>query len=126
MNLRDNDDRTVAAGEYVLGTLGADERREFERSLARDAALQAEVYAWQDRLLPLAVRAVLHEPISEGWTAIELDSLNFKHDCYFRRSTQRRARQEFRPRSDRGTVDADLGRARLLLRRHGSGQAFVF
>jgi len=71
VNLRDDDDRTVAAGEYVLGTLGADERREFKRSLARDAALQAEVYAWQDRLLPLAVRGVPHKPISEGWTALE-------------------------------------------------------
>ena len=48
------DDRSVAAGEYVLGTLRDAERREFEQALADDAALQAEVYAWQDRLLPLA------------------------------------------------------------------------
>jgi anti-sigma-K factor RskA len=50
------DERSAAAGEYVLGTLSAAERREVEQALAHDAALQAEVYAWQDRLLPLAVR----------------------------------------------------------------------
>jgi anti-sigma-K factor RskA len=54
VNLGDAEDRSVAAGEYVLGTLGDDERRAFERALTTDAALQAEVYAWQDRLLPLA------------------------------------------------------------------------
>lgn len=71
MNLADRDDRTVAAGEYVLGTLGADERREFERALANDPALQAEVYAWQDRLLPLAVRAAADTPMDSSWAAIE-------------------------------------------------------
>jgi anti-sigma-K factor RskA len=40
----------------VLGTLSDAERREFEQALAHDAALQAEVYAWQDRLLPLVAR----------------------------------------------------------------------
>lgn len=71
MNLSDRDDRTVAAGEYILGTLAAEERREFERALANDAALQAEVYAWQDRLLPLAKRVAPDAPISEGWAEIE-------------------------------------------------------
>jgi anti-sigma-K factor RskA len=53
------DDRSVAAGEYVLGTLSDAERREVEQALAHDAQLQAEVYAWQDRLLPLAARVPL-------------------------------------------------------------------
>lgn len=56
MKLDTADDRSVAAGEYVLGTLSDAERREVEQALAHDAQLQAEVYAWQDRLLPLAAR----------------------------------------------------------------------
>ena len=73
MNLGDHDDRTVAAGEYVLGTLGADERREFERVLASDTTLQAEVYTWQDRLLPLAGRAASASAAAkvDDWAAIE-------------------------------------------------------
>lgn len=71
MNLDDRDERTVAAGEYVLGTLGAEERREFERVLAQDAALQAEVYAWQDRLLPLAGRVAPEANDAEGWAEID-------------------------------------------------------
>ena len=75
MNLADPQDRSVAAGEYVLGTLDATERAQFERSLAGDAALQAEVYAWQDRLLPLAARIAPAEAETEaeagdGWDAI--------------------------------------------------------
>lgn len=71
MNLADPQDRSVAAGEYVLGTLDATERERFERSLAEDAALQAEVYAWQDRLLPLIGRVVPVEAMAgDGWDAI--------------------------------------------------------
>lgn len=57
MNLIDPQERSVAAGEYVLGTLDGDDRRDFEQALAADSALQAEVYAWQDRLVGLARRA---------------------------------------------------------------------
>ncbi|MGH6609055.1 MAG: anti-sigma factor [Burkholderiaceae bacterium] len=74
MNLDNRDDRTVAAGEYVLGTLSADERRDFEHALANDATLQAEVYQWQDRLLPLAERAAgdTHDaPDAATWAAID-------------------------------------------------------
>ncbi len=56
MNLDNPDDRSVAAGEYVLGTLSDAERREVEQALTHNEPLQAEVYAWQDRLLPLAAR----------------------------------------------------------------------
>ena len=71
MNLADPQDRSVAAAEYVLGTLDAAERALFERSLAGDAALEAEVYAWQDRLLPLAARiAPVEAEAGDGWDAI--------------------------------------------------------
>ena len=72
MNLDDPQDRSVAAGEYVLGTLAADVRRAFEQRLARDSALRAEVYAWQDRLLPLAQRIPPTDMVpAESWPAIE-------------------------------------------------------
>ena len=72
MNLDDPQDRDVAAGEYVLGTLAAGDLAAFTARLAADAALQAEVYAWQDRLLPLAGRlAPIEDARTGGWAAIE-------------------------------------------------------
>lgn len=56
MSPRDPDERSAQAGEYVLGTLAPDEALAFERDMARDAELQAEVYAWQDRLMSLNLR----------------------------------------------------------------------
>ena len=70
MNLQDPDDRGVAAAEYVLGTLDAADRAEVERLLPGDAALRAEVYAWQDRLLPLALRGAAVEPPAAVWQKI--------------------------------------------------------
>lgn len=71
MKLQDAEDRSAAAGEYVLGTLAADERAAFEAALAQDAALQAEVYAWQDRLLGLARGVAPAEPAPQAWARIE-------------------------------------------------------
>lgn len=70
MNLDDPEDRDVAAGEYVMGTLSADERTRFDARLATDADLQAAVYAWQDRLLDLARRASPLEPSPAIWDRI--------------------------------------------------------
>lgn len=61
----------VNAGEYVLGTLDPAERAAFERVLAVDPVLQAAVYAWQDRLLPLAGRAAPVAPDARVWAALE-------------------------------------------------------
>jgi len=71
MNLGDPGERSASAGEYVLGTLDAAERAEFEAALATDAALLAEVYAWQDRLLGLAGRAAPQQPPAAAWAGIE-------------------------------------------------------
>ncbi len=71
MNLVDPQDRSVAAGEYVMGTLGPAERAEFEAALAADRGLQGEVYAWQDRLLSLALRVAPAEPAVDAWSRIE-------------------------------------------------------
>ena len=71
MNLDQADDRSVAAGEYVLGTLQAQDREAFDRLLADDPALQAEVYAWQDRLVGLTQRVDAVEPDARWWSQIE-------------------------------------------------------
>ena len=71
MKLDTPDERSAAAGEYVLGTLAPDERRAFETALAGDQALRAEVAGWQDRLLPLARHAPPVEPPPGLWPAIE-------------------------------------------------------
>lgn len=71
MNLRDAEDRSALAGEYVLGTLSADDKAVFERALASDAALRAEVYAWQDRLVGLAGTIAPVDPPPQLWARIE-------------------------------------------------------
>jgi anti-sigma-K factor RskA len=50
----DRDDLDALAGEYVLGTLPADERRAAEARYAADAAFRRAVSEWEIRLQPLA------------------------------------------------------------------------
>lgn len=71
MNLDDPQDRSVAAGEYVLGTLDDEARAALERRLTGDAALQGEVYAWQDRLVGLIRGVAPAEPGPQVWSRIE-------------------------------------------------------
>ena len=71
MTLDDPEDRDVAAGEYVLGTLASDDRARFEAALADDTGLQRAVYDWQDRLVGLAARAAPIEPAATLWSRIE-------------------------------------------------------
>lgn len=70
IDLRDPAERASAAGEYVLGTLGEQERAAVAAALPQDAALRAEVYAWQDRLLALTARAAAAEPLPALWPRI--------------------------------------------------------
>jgi anti-sigma-K factor RskA len=65
------EDRSGAAGEYVLGTLSAAELAEVESRLGSDAALRREVAYWQARLLGLAARAPATEPSPGLWARIE-------------------------------------------------------
>lgn len=65
-----SDDRTTKAGEYVLGTLSAAERADFERQLRRDPSLSREVEAWERRLSPLASRVPAVEPPEAVWSRI--------------------------------------------------------
>ncbi|MGE8660138.1 MAG: anti-sigma factor [Achromobacter sp.] len=58
------------AGEYVLGTLPGDRRREVENRLPHDAALRAAVARWEERLLPLTALATPVEPSPGLWPRI--------------------------------------------------------
>jgi anti-sigma-K factor RskA len=58
----DRDDIDALAGEYLLGTLDAAERRTAEARLASDPAFRAAVAAWESRLQPLADGAAPVEP----------------------------------------------------------------
>jgi anti-sigma-K factor RskA len=50
----DRDEMEALAGEYVLGTLDADERRAAEGRMGADPAFRTAVADWEERLQPLA------------------------------------------------------------------------
>jgi len=61
----------LIAAEYVLGVLGAEERREVERRLAHDPALAVEVAFWEERLGALADAVAPVAPPQHTWSQIE-------------------------------------------------------
>ncbi len=67
----DHDQRAAIAAEYVIGSLPADQRADFEHALARDFALQQDVYFWQDKLLPMTRMLAPVEPAPHVWARIE-------------------------------------------------------
>ena len=65
------DDGTPLAAEYVLGVLGATERRAFEQRLTQEPALRTEVEYWERRLGALASEVRPVEPPAQTWAKIE-------------------------------------------------------
>ena len=61
----------LVAAEYVLGVLGAEERREVERRLMHEPALAAEVAFWEERLGGLADAVAPVVPPQHTWSQIE-------------------------------------------------------
>jgi anti-sigma-K factor RskA len=61
----------LIAAEYVLGVLGAEERREVERRLPHEPALAAEVAFWEERLTGLAGAVAPVTPPDATWSRIE-------------------------------------------------------
>lgn len=67
-----DDDIDVLAGEYVLGTLSADERSAVQRRLeAREEPLRSAVARWEAALLPLTALAPPVSPSEQLWPRIE-------------------------------------------------------
>jgi anti-sigma-K factor RskA len=64
------DDLYTQAGEYVLGTLDAGQRRSIESRLAYEPALRAAVNEWEQRLLPLTSLAEPIKPAAGLWQRI--------------------------------------------------------
>jgi anti-sigma-K factor RskA len=73
MNTTSHDDTTLntLAGEYVLGTLTADERRDVQARLEHDDVLRAAVHQWEERLLPLVALTEPVAPSGQLWTRID-------------------------------------------------------
>jgi anti-sigma-K factor RskA len=65
------DGGNILAAEYVLGVLGADERREVERRLALEPALASEVAFWEERLGGLVDAVAPVPPPAQVWSRIE-------------------------------------------------------
>jgi anti-sigma-K factor RskA len=64
-------DGAPLAAEYVLGVLGAAERREFEQRMTIEPALRAEVEYWERRLGGLAFEVKPVDPPPQHWANIE-------------------------------------------------------
>lgn len=71
IDLDDPQERAAAIGEYVLGTLGAEDHERFAAELGRQPSLLAGVYQWQDRLLGLTTLAAPASPPPALWSRIE-------------------------------------------------------
>lgn len=63
-------ERSAQAGEYVLGTLTAEERRAFEQEAAADPALRREQHGWEARLAALALRLKPVSPRPVVWLGV--------------------------------------------------------
>ena len=72
IDLADPQERSAAAGEYVLGTLAGDDIAAFASAMAADATLRGEVAMWQDRLLGLSARVPAATPRAQLWQRIDV------------------------------------------------------
>src|SRR5437660_521525 len=64
-------DKDVLAAEYVLGTLGPDERAEAQALIAIDSAFAEVVRGWERRLGELSAMVDPVEPPSDMWDRIK-------------------------------------------------------
>jgi quercetin dioxygenase-like cupin family protein len=65
-----NDEKTVRAGEYVLGVLGPAERAAVERDAAADPELASEIAFWSERFMPL-IETIEAEPPTDLFDRIK-------------------------------------------------------
>lgn len=71
INLTDPDQRNLAAAEYVLGTLSADDKAAFEALMAYSPDLQKEVSEWREHFQTLNDSLEPVVPPGRVWKAIE-------------------------------------------------------
>jgi anti-sigma-K factor RskA len=71
MTIESAQDRDELAGEYVLGTLSAEQRIKVQQRLQHDTDLRAAVDAWERRLLELTDLAEPEQPSAQLWRRIE-------------------------------------------------------
>jgi anti-sigma-K factor RskA len=67
----ETEDSRLTAAEYVLGVLGAPERRAVEQRIARDQVFAREVAFWEKRLGGLAEGIPAVAPPASAWARIE-------------------------------------------------------
>ena len=67
----ETEDSRLTAAEYVLGVLGASERRAVEQRIARDQVFAREVAFWEKRLGGLAEGIPAIAPPANAWARIE-------------------------------------------------------
>ena len=70
-----NEELDIAAAEYVLGTLSAEERADFAQRLEREPALREAVARWQAQLSPLDDHGRAEAPPPEIWQRIDAVTL---------------------------------------------------
>jgi anti-sigma-K factor RskA len=90
-----DDDDDIRSAEYVLGLLDADERRELEAAIARNARMAERVAFWQERLAPLAEDIDEMTPPSRVWTGVGAQ-LGFVEPAPSRSAAQRRVTPRLR------------------------------
>jgi anti-sigma-K factor RskA len=66
-----DDEGMLLAGEYVLGVLSGEERRQVEARAASDPLLTTRIAEWERLLAPLARLVAPVEPPAELWLRIE-------------------------------------------------------
>ncbi|HET8883300.1 MAG TPA: anti-sigma factor [Solimonas sp.] len=71
MAQRPDDDRSVLAAEYALGTLEADARREADALLANDADFRHELWWWERRFAALGLRLTPVAPRPVVWLGLQ-------------------------------------------------------
>lgn len=66
----DRDELDALAGEYVLGLLEPEQKREVELALPKNDALRRSIAFWENRLQPLSAVAPAAEPPPDTWEKI--------------------------------------------------------
>ena len=75
MKLANPELRSQLAAEYALGLLNGRARRRFEKLLARDGDLRAEVTFWHERFAEIPAQLMPVQPRERVWTALAQEIL---------------------------------------------------